>query len=646
LKKILFYFSFLFIYRLTASPDDSTDFYILKSHQLKSSHPKNALLYALKALHKSKQKKDTTGIINSYISIAEAHWYGSEIYKALENYYTAFNLCDSIRNTKEYAYCLYAIGWIECVQRKNQDKIHFLHRSLKIYTALHDTSNIYAVKNAIWGHFIENSSSDSENFKSNVENAISDAKTILKLIQSKKYKNFQVTIYLSLLELYGLINQKDSMGVIIKKLESLKNFNLKNNFAYLSNKLNYHFLNGEYDKVIKEIKENLPQYKENFYIEHLIEIYEIYTRALKKKGLYKEALQYTDTLLSLQKKYDNQLLKSRSEDFEYQRKLLQKENAITTLKKINEVQEQKNRQKNRYFIILAVFSAIILFFLIYTLVQSGKIKKLNSRIKEQNHILAMRNREITESMSYASRIQNALLQQNEKLLQCPFISDFFLFYQPKDIVSGDFYWVFHKPDNSWYIGVFDSTGHGIPGSFMSILNMNLLYEAIRENNNRLPNEILNYTRKRLIQMLQLDEKQKDGMDGSLILIPSDFTQNKKIYYACANNPVYFYSNHHLITSEVDKLPIGKSIHDDRDFSLFEITLHHHDYIFLSTDGMKDQFGGDKGKRMGSKKFKELLTYISETPDFPTSDIIQHKFSEWKKHYEQTDDVCVLGFQLR
>jgi len=140
------------------------------------------LLYALKALHKSKQKKDTTGIINSYISIAEAHWYGSEIYKALENYYTAFNLCDSIRNTKEYAYCLYAIGWIECVQRKNQEKIHFLHRSLKIYTALHDTSNIYTVKNAIWEHIIENSSPDSENLKSNVENVISDAKAFLKII--------------------------------------------------------------------------------------------------------------------------------------------------------------------------------------------------------------------------------------------------------------------------------------------------------------------------------------------------------------------------------------------------------------------------------------------------------------------------------
>jgi len=127
------------------------------------------------------------------------------------------------------------------------------------------------------------------------------------------------------------------MGVIIKKLESLKNFKFKNNFAYLSNKLNYHFHKGDYDKVIKEIKENLPQYKENLYIEHLIEIYEIYTRALKKKGLYKEALQYTDTLLVLQKKYDSESLKSRSKDFEYQRKLLQKENAITTLKKINEV---------------------------------------------------------------------------------------------------------------------------------------------------------------------------------------------------------------------------------------------------------------------------------------------------------------------
>ena len=255
-------------------------------------------------------------------------------------------------------------------------------------------------------------------------------------------------------------------------------------------------------------------------------------------------------------------------------------------------------------------------------------------LEKQKFMLEERQKEIIDSITYAKYIQYALLAHSDFLKQN--LPAHFILFQPKDIVSGDFYWA-AKKDNRFYFAICDCTGHGVPGAFMSLLNVSFLNEAINEKEIIAPNEILNYVRTKLVSSLA-HQGHMDGMDGTLVCFTEEST---RITYASAYNKPLLIRNNTILALEADKMPVGKG-EKLLSFTHYELDLEKGDVIYFYTDGFADQFGGPLNKKFKYKALNDLLLSISVHPPNEQELLLKIAFENWKGNEEQIDDVCIAG----
>jgi serine phosphatase RsbU (regulator of sigma subunit) len=281
----------------------------------------------------------------------------------------------------------------------------------------------------------------------------------------------------------------------------------------------------------------------------------------------------------------------------------------------------------------------------------------NFELKKAYEVIEQRNKDIHDSINYAKRIQNALLAQESHLKQ--HLPEHFLYFEPKDIVSGDFYWATSVSSKQlavgspqlagatgdrelFYLAVCDSTGHGVPGAFMSLLNIGFLSEAINEKGILKPNEVFDFVRQRLIDNIS-KEGQKDGFDGILICIEKT-PHATKFSYAAANNVPLIVKNGVSIELEADHMPVGMG-EKNEPFNLYTIDITKGEMLYLYTDGYADQFGGVKGKKFKSKQLNALLLENSAKTLDQQKYYLKEAFENWKGNLEQIDDVCVMGIRF-
>ena len=227
---------------------------------------------------------------------------------------------------------------------------------------------------------------------------------------------------------------------------------------------------------------------------------------------------------------------------------------------------------------------------------------------------------------------------------------FFILYKPKDIVSGDFYYALaHKtttsPNEKFYLCTADCTGHGVPGAFMSMLNISYLDESIIEKNITHPHEVLDHIRTEIISSLNpegSEEESKDGMD--CVLCAFDF-EKMVLEFAAANNPVWIVRDGKLTEYKADKMPVGKYNDEMKPFTLQQVPLQKGDIVYTFTDGYADQFGGPKGKKFKYKQLEELLMANHTKPLDDQKKILNERFEEWKGNLEQVDDVLVIAIRV-
>ena len=222
------------------------------------------------------------------------------------------------------------------------------------------------------------------------------------------------------------------------------------------------------------------------------------------------------------------------------------------------------------------------------------------------------------------------------------LKDYYTFFKPKDIVSGDFYWSTEN-EQDFYLAVCDSTGHGVPGAFMALLNIALLSEAIKEKNIKEPHLIFNEVRARLIEIISADGH-KDGFDGVLIRIEKTSTNSIKLHYSAANNEPLLVRDNKIIKLSGDRIPVGKS-DELKPFTLYTIDIETGDTLYLYTDGYADQFGGPLMKKFKRSRLNELLAFNAHLPMDTQWQIINDLFNDWKGEEEQIDDVCILGIKF-
>jgi serine phosphatase RsbU (regulator of sigma subunit) len=272
-----------------------------------------------------------------------------------------------------------------------------------------------------------------------------------------------------------------------------------------------------------------------------------------------------------------------------------------------------------------------------------KVEERTAEIEKQKEAIVAQKKDIEDSIRYAKRIQTAILPPDRYVKEL--FDDHFIYYLPKDIVSGDFYWASHNKDFN-YIAAVDCTGHGVPGAFMSIVGNDQLHYALNVKKSEHPNEILNALNEGVTQTLRQEESEsgvRDGMDISLIGIDK---KNKKLEYAGANNNLYVIRNGELVEHQANRQAIGGYYGEALNkFDNITIELQKDDTVYIFSDGFPDQFGGPKGKKFKYKNFKNLLLSIQGLSMDEQKAEIDKVLNNWKGKLEQLDDILVIGIRI-
>ena len=271
-----------------------------------------------------------------------------------------------------------------------------------------------------------------------------------------------------------------------------------------------------------------------------------------------------------------------------------------------------------------------------------KVKLRTEEVVKQRETLEDLYNDVTDSIKYAKRLQNSILPTASKIADiCP---DSFVYFKPKDIVSGDFYWFEKVDDLSLYAAV-DCTGHGVPGAFMSLVGANGLNKIVRENKITKPSEILNELNKYVSESLNHEDRVdaiRDGMDMTLCTI--DY-KHMKLQFAGANNPLYIVRDNNFIIVKGDKFSISSFDENEKSFTNNEIDIQKEDVIYVFSDGYADQFGGKKDKKFMYKRFRNLILKSHKKPIETQKQILNSELNKWMGNTDQIDDILVIGLRI-
>ena len=480
----------------------------------------------------------------------------------------------------------------------------------------------------------------------------------------------------------------------IKIARSLKQ--KKGELNGLTNKASTLQAMGEHNKSINTTEKALGIAKELNSLKSIRRCYGLLAENYETLGNSKQSIKYFDKFSALDKHIKKQQMdkledQTKQKVQEIQQEKEQKEKALadkskelettkdslTEAEKLTEkqkmelemkeltVSKQKAQLRNERLIRYGLIGVVSLIFVFLVVIffqfrqkkrankllekQNKQINDQKDEIEKQRDLANRQKKDILDSIEYASRIQNALLPPDHLLEKG--LHEHFLLFKPRDVVSGDFYWMTQK-DNKIIIAAADCTGHGVPGAFMSMLGiafMNEIVNRITENKHVYSlqaNEILNQLRSYIIQSLHQDKdssESKDGIDIALTIIDFD---NKKIQFSGAHNSLILIRDNELIEKKADRMPVAIHKKADQSFTNHELDIKDNDMIYLFSDGYPDQIGGPKGRKFMARKFKNLLFDIHQKPMEEQRQILNEKYEEWKNGYQQLDDILIIGTRLK
>lgn len=303
--------------------------------------------------------------------------------------------------------------------------------------------------------------------------------------------------------------------------------------------------------------------------------------------------------------------------------------------------QKEVRSKEKILLYAFGFILVTLIFTVFIFWKNSKErKKYVEEINKAKVRLSQKNKEVTDSINYAKRIQAAILPSPAILNS--YLKESFVLYLPKDIVAGDFYWA-EKVDDTILFAVADCTGHGVPGAMVSVVCNNALNNTIKQNNITDPGQILDQTTDLVLKQFETSEdaEVRDGMD---IALCSFNLKTKKLRYSGANTPLWIVRDDEIIEVKATRQPVGK-YSKRTNFVSHEVEVREDDILYLSSDGFADQFGGSKGKKFMKKHFKELLIQVAKFPLNQQSEKLKEAFNTWSDSYEQVDDICVMGIKF-
>ena len=403
----------------------------------------------------------------------------------------------------------------------------------------------------------------------------------------------------------------------------------------------YYSVNGricadkkEIDSAIKYYNLSLIEAKKLNNLEWQFENYLSLSDAYEAKGDYKNAYSYFGKYYYLKDSLVSQENVAIAADLQNKFEREKKEILIEKLK--------ANEARNKIVNYALIIGSALIFLLLLMIFSRYRIKKKSETLlQKQNILISQKNKDVSDSIHYAKKIQDAILP-GEDFAKKIFLNSF-IYYQPKDIVSGDFYWCGEK-NNLKFFAVADCTGHGVPGALMSMLGGTFLNEIIITRGIKEPNIILDELKRSIVTSLNKNDEmnQTDGMDISLVVLDPE---KNELVYAGANNSLYIVRNNELTELKPNKQPVGLYYKDLTPFTAQKFALQTNDTVYLFTDGFADQFGGAKDKKYKYSTFKSLLLKINSLSMEVQKNKIHEESVAWKGDVVQTDDVLVVGIKF-
>ncbi|MBI3501417.1 MAG: tetratricopeptide repeat protein [Bacteroidetes bacterium] len=566
------------------------------SYFSKGNYPK-ALEYAFKGLTIREELRDTANITSSYLNIGNVYYFQGSFDKALEYYLKGIALCEKTHRKDDITTGLLGnIGSIYYAKKEYDKTLDYYFKSLAINKEMAYPSGIATDYSNIGTVYFEQ-----KKFPLAEENLING----LKLFEELGNKSFTAATLLSISDLYK------EQGKFAQAEEALKKSQTLSEEA------------GD--------RENLKEtYKK---LSLLYDTTKQYKLAFDYHKLYSDI---KDTLLNQDKSKEIGHLEAKSE--------YDKQQAIAEAEHNAETKRQKIITTAVSIGLFLVLVLAVFIFRSYRQKQKANVLlgEKNTLIEEQKKIVEEKNKDITDSINYAKRIQEAILPAKE--IKYRIFPDAFVLFQPRDIVSGDFYWFAEKKGRN-LIAAVDCTGHGVPGAFMSMIGNAFLNEIVNERGITQPGEILNQLRAMVIKSLKQSEDGSDSKDGMDIAICSFNFDFSEVEFAGANNPLWLIRNGGAEEFPGDKQPIGIHGAEAKPFTNHSVQLSKGDAVYIFTDGFADQFGGPKGKKFKYKQMQNLLVSLQDKKMLQQEDVLLKTINDWKGNYSQVDDVLVIGIRV-
>ncbi len=591
----------------------------------------HAIFYMQKALNSRLEVNDRSGVAACYNNIGIVYYDLADYPKTLEYFQKSLKIQEELGNDHQVAATIGNIAVVYGQLHDDSLSMIYQQRSFDMHKKMGNRSDMVASLNNLSDLYLKK-----KNYKKAVQ-CLDEASAIaIKLDEKDGLKN----IYGSYGSVFLAQNEYEKAREMFFK--SLKLAEEKANAKDISAVL-IHIATTYYKS--NKIKDGIVFFEKAFKLSKKLHVIQEQFEAAdglyacyKINGDFKKALFFNEVARQLNDSIYNTSKNGSLNSLKTQFALDRQEN-ILKLQAIEELKKQEE-EKAKQRAIIYITIGILIFLLIFSYILFNRFKisrKQNKIIESQKIIVEQKNKEITDSILYAKRIQSTLLA-NEEFLNDN-IPQNFIFFNPKDIVSGDFYWA-TKKEELFYLALCDSTGHGVPGAFMSLLNIGFLSEAINEKNLLAPNDVFNYVRNRLVNSVS-KEGQQDGFDGVLLCINQ---KTKEITYAAAHNTPLLISNSEAKQLKGDKMPVGKGI-NHASFNLFNIDAKPGDILYLYTDGYADQFGGDKGKKFMYKQLNKVFSSICSEPLIVQKERLSKIFQDWRGNLEQVDDVLIIGIKI-
>jgi len=564
----------------------------------------NSLLYFLKVYPLTEELKDTSAFFNCCINLGSLYERTNDHVKALQLYKKA--LAVSLVNTIDinaWAICYFKIGKVFSFLNQLDSAEYYLDKTMKIHLERNDEIGLIFDYSFLGLMYLNEG-----------EYAKAEAK------------------------------YNTSLELALKHNDSIRISSVHNSMAFM------YVQKKDYLNAIKNFNDCLKYCPKKTPSETLMKVYTNIAASYKKQGMYKEAYEnsvmakaWSDSTHNIKETKKQTEMKLGFEFNQVQEKLKAEADAKEL---INAGERERDRQQRNY--LLGGLALISLFLVIAIRSYRAKQKanqvlgRQKKQIENQKKVVEMKNREISDSINYAKRIQNSCLPEEHELKK--YFPDYAMFFRPKDVVSGDFFWAAQSGDKV-LIAVADCTGHGVPGAITSMIGSILLNEIFYVKKMQIPGEVLAELN-RLVKVTlkqQAESLTRDGMDMAFCMWDKSTNQ---LHYAGANRPVYIVRpGTEVVEHKPTKQSIGGYTSSVVSYEVHTIQLQKGDTVVLTSDGYPDQFGGEKEKKFTTRAFRAMLAELAGLSSGEQEKLVEQRFEKWKGTFDQTDDVLVFTFNV-